>query len=62
MVAQLQLAAPYIDGSHTVQMYNYSRDCYSSKGPTDNCKAIYGQRFQVVGIYSTESEADTDSI
>ena len=35
MVAQLQLAATDIDDSHTVQMYNYS-----SKGPTDNCKAI----------------------
>ena len=35
VVAQLQLAATYIHDSHTVQMYNFS-----SKGPTDNCKAI----------------------
>ena len=35
MVAQLQVAATYIDDSHTVQMYNYN-----SKGPTNNCKAI----------------------
>ena len=32
MVAQLQLAATYIDDSHKVQMYNYN-----SKGPPDNC-------------------------
>ena len=35
VVAQLQLAATYIADSHTVQIYNYS-----SKGSTDNCKAI----------------------
>ena len=35
VVAQLQLAPTYIGDSHTVQMYNYS-----SKGPTDNCKAL----------------------
>ena len=57
-VAQLQLAATYIDDSHTVQMYNYSRNIYSSKAPARQC----GQILQAVGIYSTESEADTDSI
>ena len=43
VVAQLQPAATYIDDSHTVQMYNYSRDSYSSKGPTENCKAIWAK-------------------
>ena len=60
VVAQLQLAATYIDDSHAVQIYNYSRDS-SSKGPTNNCKAIRA-RLQVVGIYSIESKADTDFI
>ena len=40
MVAQLQLVGTYIDDSHTVQMYDYSTDNYSSKTITDNRKAI----------------------
>ena len=56
VVAQLQLAPTYKDDSHTVQMYNYS-----SKGPQKTARH-YGQRLHVVGIYSTKSEADTDSI
>ena len=38
VVAQLQLAPTYTGDSHTVQMYNYS-----SKGPTDNCKALWAK-------------------
>ena len=39
MFAQLAAACSYID-SYTVQVYNYGRDSYSSKGTTDNCKTI----------------------
>ena len=56
VVAQLQLVPTYIGDSHTVQMYNYS-----SKGPTTTARH-YGQRLHVIGIYSIESEADTNSI
>ena len=51
MVAQLQLVATYINDSHTVQMYNYSRDSYSSKTITDNCKAI---RAKIAGRRNTQ--------